>query len=167
MLACVLGLLCILRIVVAARGKWDAAFMAHVIRALSLVTWPAVYHAVVHPDCRTLPCNAVPIVWLCAATLLDALLAAQGGTLHFEPSMVTATAFGLSALVGARAGGKHTHMILYAFLGCLLCCLPTVKGVPDTSPVKVAVESLQRCTLMWCTGLLIGGALLSHACPSQ
>ena len=139
--------------------------IATFIRALSLTVWPLAYYSIVLPEYRHKSCNRIPLLWMCVTTCLDAVYRTQGAGLHFEPAMVTATTFGLSSIAGARMDGKHTHMILYALVGCILCVLPTHKNLKGNA--SIVAETLQQCMLMWCIGSMIGGALLSHNCLNK
>jgi hypothetical protein len=149
---------------------------ADAIRTAGAVLWPAALFALIDAHDRACPAMAAPLLWPLAVWAVDRHLlhhgtaAAPAGapagaplpTLRLEPASVTALAFGVSGLAGARADSRYAHLFLLAVLGCVTVVLPSHNLAPD-SPEAVVIDSVQRVALTWCVGLMLAGAVATRA----
>lgn len=148
--------------------------VASAVRTLGVLWWPPLLLRLLPPEDRGKSCVMVPLLWTYATWLLDLHLLHRApsvdpdtvpATLRFEPTMVTALAFGLSSLTGTRPDGKYTHLFLYAILGCVVVVLPSHNLAPGCVEALL-FESVQKVALQWCVGLMVAGVTLTRHCPS-
>ena len=133
-------------------------------RATGIVAWPLVLSLLVNEPMGSpwLPSLSwMALLWATDVYIIGAAPSARGVLL--EPQMVTAVAFGLCGISGARPDSRHIHLILYAILGCVTLVFPT-HDLPADDPCTVAFQEVQRLALMYAVGLLISGVCLTRAC---
>ena len=63
--------------------------------------------------------------------------------------------------MGARGEGPHTHLFLYAVVGCLVLVLPS-HNLQEGCVEEQVFESVQKAALVWCIGFLVAGVALSR-----
>ena len=148
--------------------------LAGAIRTAGAMLWPAVLLGLV-PKCdRGRVILALPLAWVTGAWLLDAHLthrckprktpgtSAAPASLRLEPTSITALTFGLCSLVGARPESRHTHLFLYAIVGCIAIVLPS-HTMDDECLEAQVFESVQKVAMQWCVGLVVAGVGLARS----
>lgn len=144
----------------------DARRRAAFIRTMGAVLWPAVLLALVPAADRGNPALAVPLSWNAAMWALDAHLLHHApsaderpASLRLDHASLASLSFGLCGLLGARPGSAHTHLFLYAIVGCVVLVFPS-HNLQEGCVEQQVFESVQKAALMWCIGLLIAGVVL-------
>lgn len=131
--------------------------------------WPILLSvAIGRSEPLTSSCNRrlwIPYAWPFLVGMADILLLHTGvsqGPLRFEPTSVTALAFGLCGVLGGRNDSQFIHLFLLAVLGCVLGVMPHVDYKDKESHGAKTVRILQRTMLVWCIGFMVAGVLLMH-----
>ena len=148
--------------------------LASTIRTMGTILWPVVLLSAVPREDHGHPALALPLMWNVLAWVLDAHLLHHApshsesvpASLRLEPQSITALTFGLCGLLGARPEGRHTHLFLFAVVGCIVLVLPSHNLKPGCLEEQV-FESVQKAAIMWCIGLLIAGVVLTRTCQKS
>lgn len=149
--------------------------LASTIRTVGAILWPVVLlTAVPRADHVHIAQLALPLLWGFFAWWLDSLLLHHSNAsdptrpagLRIDPNSLTALAFGMSGLIGARADNRYTHLFVYAILGCIVLVLPAHNLQPGCVEEQI-FESVQKACLVWCLGLLIAGVTLVRSSTSS
>lgn len=152
----------------------DGRNRALTVRAMLTLLWPLVLACVVDPSDRSSHALLPATIWMALVWWIDshALVgAAAAATLtdvrrklgvSFEAQTVTAMSYGLCGLVGARCDTKHTYLILYALMVCIMVVLPS-HGLGAADPLAPLVDEVQRMSLIYAISLLISGVALTRA----
>lgn len=151
-------------------GKARHRLLAGGIRACGAALWPALLLSLVPKGDRTSPALSLPLAWVLGMWSLDSYLMHHAkasdesvpAALRMEPGAVTAMSFGLCSLVGARADGPYTHLVLYAVVGCIVGVFPAHNLLPG-SDEEIVFDNVQKTLLVWCVGLLLAGVSLAKA----
>lgn len=143
--------------------------LASLVRTAGAITWPLCLLSVVPADDHGRPALAIPLAWNGIMWAIDAQLLHRApsndphrpASLRLDPGCLTSLAFGLCAMLGGRPESKHTHLFMYAIVGCLVLVLPSHNLQPGCFEEQL-FESAQKAALLWCVGLLIAGITLTR-----